>query len=44
LAPALRAIDDIAALHKIKGFCAKPNFIVNYYSPIDPSHEPSHFE
>jgi len=38
LAPALRANDDIVALHKIRGSSAKPNFIANDYSLIDPSH------
>jgi hypothetical protein len=42
LAPALRAIDDIVALPKITGSCAKPNSIANDHSLIDLSHEPNH--
>jgi len=37
LALALRAIDDIVALPEITGSCAKPNFIANDHSLIDPS-------
>jgi alpha-D-ribose 1-methylphosphonate 5-phosphate C-P lyase len=44
LAPALRVIDDIAALYKIKGSYAKPNTITNDHLLIDPSHEPNHSE
>jgi hypothetical protein len=37
LAPALKAIDDIVALHKIRDSFAKSNSIANDHSPIEPT-------